>query len=1074
MSYSAEEQLKEISQKVKYGKVALFVGAGATVSAGGPSSKDLVEALKREFPKANQELTDLLELCQDILDTAPYDRNDLENFIKQKLITLQPSKEHKIMTNFDWKAIFTTNYDDLIEYSFRQAGKICYPIFSENFQYSPSDRSRIYLFKLMGSVSNLAEKEGTMVLSRADYNRAITKRRQYFESLIDFLKNGTMLFIGYSFSDRLVLDVLDELIEIYGYDRIPYSYALFKLVQMDEKKQNMFDKRKIMPVECSFENFFEFLEKHPEFQTERQVSKNVHIKVKGNTLEISPGDLRNYSEYFEVLTEEKVGEDPGDKENFFKGSNRNWGAFREGWDFKRDFYVSPDYRRKPEEKHQNLKDRIRKELERIEVKDNKVILIKGMAGVGKTMTLRRIAYDVYTTLGVPVLILNLGQVHFDYKTIESFIGKLQSEGEHILPIKPLIIIDDAGSSIRHVKLLKNYLTSIGRPVLIIAAERTGEWNLMWENFPFNIYEGNIYELSENLSDGEKTRIIEHFYNLGYIKDLGTSWDSIIDREFGNSYFATIYKLVDPSRKPLEEIIKDQYQELTELTQKAFKFICSFHQYNLPINLELLVRSLKCVYDDFFAQVINKDGAKVIFEEQDEEGNLLYRSHHAIIAQKTMEFFFNDREMQKQILLEILNEANLSNSIERKICETLLVTYIGPNAKDPNIFTYEQKKQIFETVCKHNYSRTLTHHWGILESDNQNYSEAEKLLLKALDMKKDEAESFRGESDQYILTSLGTLYSRMGMEYFREGKVGDAKDYFSKAEEYFQGGKYGEFPNAYAYHGHALMWLLRAKETSDNIERIECSAKALEIISAAKDNLNPDDLKQIYEIEEQVWLQIGNESNINSCLSTLRDSFNSADGYYLYAVFLWHEGNDKDNAVEKKEYLELALKKAQEGLQLFSSDENCLQVQSKLLKELYPSDLKTYFQSLRKWKSVALISNAWLLYELGRTAFILEYYDLSRDHFEELEKGVGAGHRFRSRTRYPILDENGKKREFQGKIVKMYSQKEGYLKCSDLRNLNYEIRFQPSASHFTPSVGDLVKFYIEFSYRGPFAVDVSKV
>lgn len=58
---------------------------------------------------------------------------------------------------------------------------------------------------------------------------------------------------------------------------------------------------------------------------------------------------------------------------------------------------------------------------------------------------------------------------------------------------------------------------------------------MWKTFPFRIPEENIYELSEQLTDDEKIKIIDHLYNLGYIQTKGTFWDAIIDREFENSF-----------------------------------------------------------------------------------------------------------------------------------------------------------------------------------------------------------------------------------------------------------------------------------------------------------------------------------------------------------------------------------------------------------------------------------------------------------------------------------------------------------------------------------------------------------
>src|SRR3972149_1783372 len=128
----------------------------------------------------------------------------------------------------------------------------------------------------------------------------------------------------------------------------------------------------------------------------------------------------------------------------------------------------------------------------------------------------------------------------------------------------------------------------------------------------------------------------------------------------------------------------------------------------------VVRSLRCSCTAFNSDVIGKDAAKVIFEEQDEIGNLLYRTHHRIIAKKTVELFFGDPEMQKNIFLEIFKEAILTNRKEREICEKLLVEHVGPNAK-PQILSYDQQRQIFKTICERNLIRSLLHHWGVLEA-----------------------------------------------------------------------------------------------------------------------------------------------------------------------------------------------------------------------------------------------------------------------------------------------------------------------------------------------------------------------
>ena len=75
------------------------------------------------------------------------------------------------------------------------------------------------------------------------------------------MKNGTILFVGYSFRDRLVFDVMEELIDVNGVDRIPWSYAFFEHVERDEKTTSIFSRHRIIPLECSFEELMESLGK---------------------------------------------------------------------------------------------------------------------------------------------------------------------------------------------------------------------------------------------------------------------------------------------------------------------------------------------------------------------------------------------------------------------------------------------------------------------------------------------------------------------------------------------------------------------------------------------------------------------------------------------------------------------------------------------------------------------------------------------------------------------------------------------------------------------------------------------
>ncbi|MDF2674850.1 MAG: hypothetical protein K0R09_3118, partial [Clostridiales bacterium] len=77
MDNGIEKYLSEIIPKIEQKKCILFLGAGASISAGGMSWNQLLNDLKRKFNKINFENDDFFQICEDICDTFPYNRNDL-------------------------------------------------------------------------------------------------------------------------------------------------------------------------------------------------------------------------------------------------------------------------------------------------------------------------------------------------------------------------------------------------------------------------------------------------------------------------------------------------------------------------------------------------------------------------------------------------------------------------------------------------------------------------------------------------------------------------------------------------------------------------------------------------------------------------------------------------------------------------------------------------------------------------------------------------------------------------------------------------------------------------------------
>jgi NAD-dependent SIR2 family protein deacetylase len=116
-----EDYLDEIAGKLQNGRVMLFLGAGSSAAAGAPLQKKLVDLVKEKYPKLDQTRNNLLDICQDFTETEGYNIKDLEEFITRQFRDLQPSEAHIALTAYNWPAIFTTNFDDLVETAYRNS-----------------------------------------------------------------------------------------------------------------------------------------------------------------------------------------------------------------------------------------------------------------------------------------------------------------------------------------------------------------------------------------------------------------------------------------------------------------------------------------------------------------------------------------------------------------------------------------------------------------------------------------------------------------------------------------------------------------------------------------------------------------------------------------------------------------------------------------------------------------------------------------------------------------------------------------------------------------------------------------
>jgi hypothetical protein len=199
---------RELVEQFARGNGVIFVGAGLSQGAGLPGWADLVRELAAELDGCPTDATphDIAQYYD-----IEYGRRRLVERLRDRLDTLDvhPTPVHEALTSLPVSAIFTTNYDDLLEWALRAAKCPFTPVIS-NVDTSFWSADRLQLVKLHGDL----DQPESITITAEDYERFAAQRPTLSRLLATTLQTRTVLFLGYSAADpdlRLILtQVRDE------------------------------------------------------------------------------------------------------------------------------------------------------------------------------------------------------------------------------------------------------------------------------------------------------------------------------------------------------------------------------------------------------------------------------------------------------------------------------------------------------------------------------------------------------------------------------------------------------------------------------------------------------------------------------------------------------------------------------------------------------------------------------------------------------------------------------------------------------------------------------------------------
>lgn len=604
-------------ESIQRGDAILFLGAGATFGAKGPKGEEAPSGERLRDGLCDRFLGGALK-SKPLSQVAELAKNEaglpaVQQYIKELFVPLQPAPFHLLIPTFRWYAIVTTNFDLVLERAYDMcAGReqILAPTLrdGDNFSDKIRDPSQVLYLKLHGSITHVNDANLPLILASEEYARHSRNRVRLFRHFADWARERPVVFCGYDVGDPNIQQILFDLADL-GVQR-PY-YGLVN-PGLDDIQERYWSTKRFSVYRDTFETFLRHLD-----ETIPRPSRTLSALVKTDGTSLRPW-IKIHSapstRLLAYLQNELVhvhkgmalqGVSPLD---FYTGKTIDWGVYQEKLDVRRR--VADDMI-------------LEAFLDKSKTKAAQAYVLKGHAGSGKSVTLRRIAWDIAHDLDGLIFFLKEGGLLRQDEMSELY----TLTGERLY-----IVIEDGIPHVDEIQDLLAWSARTKTPLTLIFGARNNEWNYYAAELASQIE--NDYELRD-LTEREIQDLLEKLTAhdaLGRLEKV--SAQERVDHFRLTAERQLLVALHDlSSEKPFEEIVFDEYRNIRPVeAQVLYLDVCTLHRLAVGVRAGLISRvsgiSFERFQRDFFKPLEH------VVRTYDDYGSRdhMYRSRHPLIAE----------------------------------------------------------------------------------------------------------------------------------------------------------------------------------------------------------------------------------------------------------------------------------------------------------------------------------------------------------------------------------------------------------------------------------------------------------
>lgn len=632
-------------------KVVLVLGAGASLDSTNakgenpPNGNGLKKLLADKFLGAAYDSDDLALVSAYAVNES--DLFTVQSFIKQIFQDFQPSTAHMLLPEFRWAGLATTNYDLLVEESYRNCNLSVQTITprienGDKVLETQQDPNNIIFLKLHGCITRIQNVDCPLVLTRDQYSNYLQGRDRVFSNLKEWAYEHTLVFVGHGGSDpdlnQTIFDLeIPDIARPRHYMVKPSSHEVEKRYWLQEKKVHLLD--------GTFLDFMEELKRSidPNFlrlNLRRNKQHSVADRFVVKNADVSPA-LEAYLNTYVYYVKDCVVEKHLPPMDFYRGYNGEWAPIDQGLDVDRsvtdalleEVFLLDDLRAK---------------------KPFQMVILKGHAGSGKTVALRKAAWTAardYDCLCVYIK----DDAPIDVSSVQEIVEKCNE--------RVFIFLDNAPDRAGEIRKLLREIGAHGDLVTLIIAARYHEWNSVSGDIQGAITA--IYEV-RFLSEKEIRSLLdllEKHKALGRLESLSISERiDAFEIRAGRQLLVALHEAT--LGKLFEDILVDEYESLVPIeAQRIYLTICLLNRLEVPVRAGIISRIHKIPFSSF-SKTLFKPLEHVVYASYDEKiRDYAYRARHPVIAEIVFEKILTNEDEKFEEYYRTLSALNIDFSTD---------------------------------------------------------------------------------------------------------------------------------------------------------------------------------------------------------------------------------------------------------------------------------------------------------------------------------------------------------------------------------------------------------------------------